>query len=240
MCTLACWVGVHPRAPIVVAANRDERLARPSRGPLLWAGQPRIVAPRDESAGGTWWAVNEHGLFVALTNRAGATLDPGRRSRGQLVVDLARYRTLNDAVVALEGLEADDYNGFHLLASDGGDAVRAIDDGLTLTVSRLGRGFALLTESSFGARDATRDANARSVLAGTPDLETLRHLLGQHGSNPFASMCIHLPGIDYGTRSSTVLALGGDEPALWFADGPPCTTPWEDQSELLRDVLRPR
>jgi uncharacterized protein with NRDE domain len=241
MCTLACWVGVHPRAPLVVAANRDERLGRPARGPFLWPGQPRLIAPRDELAGGTWWAVNEHGLFVALTNRAGASVDDTRRSRGQLVLDIARCRTLDEAAGALEHLPATAYNGFHLFASDGRAAVQAIDDARTLTLSRLGAGFWLLTESGFGARPLSRDAHARSVIAGEPNLAMLRERLAQHSSNAYASMCIHLPGIDYGTRSATVLALGGVEPdELWFSDGPPCATPWQDLSTLFRGVTAPR
>jgi hypothetical protein len=39
-------------APLILAANRDERLTRASSGPSLWTGEA-FVAPRDEEAGGT-------------------------------------------------------------------------------------------------------------------------------------------------------------------------------------------
>ena len=54
MCTLIASVGQVPGLPIVVAANRDEALDRPSSPPSLWHLQPPFIAPRDERAGGTW------------------------------------------------------------------------------------------------------------------------------------------------------------------------------------------
>jgi uncharacterized protein with NRDE domain len=240
MCTLACWIGSHPWAPLVVAANRDERLGRPSRGPFLWPGTPRLVAPRDEVAGGTWWALNQHGLFVALTNRAGANTDPGRRSRGQLVLDVARYATLVEAAGLLRRLEPGAYNGFHLLATDGVSGVLAVDDGEKNKVSRVPAGFYVVTERSFAAAETSRDERVRELLTGFPDVEGLQTLLRQHDPDPFQSLCVHLPGIDYGTRSSTILAFGGSAPTLRYAPGPPCTTDWRNMSGLLAElVVRP-
>jgi uncharacterized protein with NRDE domain len=233
MCTLACWIGNHPRAPLVVAANRDEALGRPSLGPFDWGA---IVAPRDELAGGTWWAINRRGLFVALTNRAGASVDSNRRSRGQLVVDAASCDDIESAESFLKGLRAEDYNGFHLLASDGKSGVIAVDDAVHLRVERIGPGFHVVSERSFGASPVSRDPVVREQLAGTPSLEQMRKILGHHEEDRFQSICVHLPGIDYGTRSSTVIALGDDDPELWFAPGPPCVTPWEDLSGLLAGV----
>src|SRR6202012_5716865 len=87
MCTLAALVGASAEPPLVVAANRDELLARPAVPPFLWPGAPRVPAPRDEVGHGTWLGLNEHALFVGITNRAGAPPDRSRRSRGALVSD---------------------------------------------------------------------------------------------------------------------------------------------------------
>ena len=90
MCTLAVALGADPRWPVVVAANRDERLGRPAEG---WAlreapGGARYAAPRDLTAGGTWIGVSARGAVAALTNYH-APLDwypdDRRRSRGELV-----------------------------------------------------------------------------------------------------------------------------------------------------------
>jgi uncharacterized protein with NRDE domain len=236
LCTLACWIGTHPFAPLVVAANRDERLGRAASGPKLWPGELPLVAPVDEVAGGTWWAVNAAGLFVGLTNRAGANLDPLRRSRGQLVLDVARCRTLVEMEQLLRSIPAQAYNGFHLLAANGQAGVTAVDDGTRLTVSVLGPGRHIISERSFGASATSRDASVGELLAGIPSPDELQQRMGQHLSDPFQSLCVHLPDIDYGTRSSTILALGGSAPLLRYADGPPCVTPWTDQSGLLADL----
>jgi len=69
VCTLVFAWQVFPDAPVVAAANRDEALDRPSTPPEVIEDSPRIVAPRDEEAGGTWIGYNEAGVFVAITNR---------------------------------------------------------------------------------------------------------------------------------------------------------------------------
>src|SRR5215471_227882 len=52
MCTLAAFVRVFPGWPLVVAANRDEFLARPATPPvLLRDAPPRAVGGQDRSAG---------------------------------------------------------------------------------------------------------------------------------------------------------------------------------------------
>ncbi|PSQ38074.1 hypothetical protein BRD13_07755 [Halobacteriales archaeon SW_5_70_135] len=69
MCTLTVAWGVFEDEPLVVAANRDEVLARPSTGPGRSEGELTAVAPRDGEAGGTWIGYNERGLFAGVTNR---------------------------------------------------------------------------------------------------------------------------------------------------------------------------
>lgn len=241
MCTLACWLSVFEEAPLVVAANRDERLTRASSGPAVLPGNPAFVAPRDEVAGGTWWAVAKTGLFVALTNRAGAQLDANRTSRGLLVEEVACQGTLEQALVLLQSLRAADYNGFHLFVSDGRKALRAVADGVTLRIDKLGPGLHLLTERSFGAMPRNREAFVRerlSPLSEAPlDLERLGRLMASHNEEePFDGLCVHLPDHGYGTRSSALLVLGGAAPKLWWAGALPCQTPYEDRSELLRTL----
>ncbi len=244
MCTLACWIGVFPEAPLVVAANRDERLGRPARAPFVWPGAPRIVAPLDEQAGGTWWALNEHGLFVALTNRAGAMLNAGRRSRGLLVLEVARSRSLAEAETWLSRLAADEYNGFHLLASDGSAGVRAVNTGTTLDVARLAPGFHVVTERSFGASPTARDERVLELLGTAStlplDVPGLERVLATHDADPFDSLCVHADAIEYGTRSSTVLALGPAIGLLHFAPQAPCRSTYVDMSGVLQELGRSR
>src|SRR3981081_2533110 len=81
MCTLVLR---RSKGLVAVSAHRHEPLSRPASGPRVEGG---VLAPRDETAHGTWLGLNRHGLFVGITNRTGALLDPLRRSRGLLVRD---------------------------------------------------------------------------------------------------------------------------------------------------------
>jgi uncharacterized protein with NRDE domain len=112
---------VDPDAPLVVAANRDERLERPARAmTVLSEGPPRILGGHDALAGGTWLAVNEHGVVAGLTNRPlEGGRDPNKRSRGELPLWLARYPNAADAVAAfVTTFSPEDFNPCWLLVGD--------------------------------------------------------------------------------------------------------------------------
>lgn len=100
MCLLVVVSRLDPGAPLVVGANRDERVDRPAAAmTVLRSAGPRILGGRDEEAGGTWLAVNEHGVVAGLTNRPSPEgRDPAKRSRGELPVALARHRDASSAV----------------------------------------------------------------------------------------------------------------------------------------------
>src|SRR5580700_3122857 len=100
MCLLVVVSRLDPGAPLVVGANRDEQLARPAVAmTVLRAAHPRILGGRDEEAGGTWLAVNEHGVVAGLTNRPSPDgRDPAKRSRGELPLAFAAYQDAAQAV----------------------------------------------------------------------------------------------------------------------------------------------
>jgi uncharacterized protein with NRDE domain len=121
VCLLVALVDVVPGYPLVVAANRDERLDRPAvTATVLRRGRPRVLGGRDLVAGGTWLAVNEHGVVAGLTNRpVPGGSDPARRSRGSLPLALARHTSAERAVRALaDRVHPADYNPCWLLAGD--------------------------------------------------------------------------------------------------------------------------
>ena len=103
MCLLVVASQVVAEEPLIVGANRDEVLDRPSTSvTVLDEGPPRILGGRDELSGGTWLAVNEHGVCAGLTNQPlGDAKDPSKRSRGELPLALARHATASEAVEAL-------------------------------------------------------------------------------------------------------------------------------------------
>jgi uncharacterized protein with NRDE domain len=121
MCLLVVLHGLVPGVPMVVAANRDERYDRPSQSmTVLCPADPRTLGGRDEVAGGTWLAVNEHGVMAGLTNcpTPGGS-DPTKRSRGELPLLLTGFDNAPDAVdFVVARVRPDDYNPCWLLVGD--------------------------------------------------------------------------------------------------------------------------
>lgn len=244
MCTLALAFHADRRWPLVVAANRDERLARASED---WAlrtppGAPRHAAPRDAVAGGTWIGVGAAGVFAGITNfhsSPGHLPDPSRRSRGELVARVLGQPSAVEARAACAGLEAALYNPFHLLVADAETAFLWWYDGEGSALEDLGPGLHVATERSPHGRDPRGEA-LRARWPVNPSPPRLREILSSHALPPGPGICIHL-GEVYGTRSSAVIRLAPDlrHSELYAADGPPCTTSLQDRSDLLVALSRP-
>ena len=99
-CARSSWPGdATPATPIVLAANRDELIARPSAPPGVLSESPLIVGGRDLVAGGTWLAVAADGADLRghqPPSRARARRSrriPSRRSRGEIPLALLDRRS---------------------------------------------------------------------------------------------------------------------------------------------------
>jgi len=262
MCTLLIWKHRRPGHPVVIAANRDEFEGRPSSAPRQLVERPRVVGGRDEVAGGTWLAISEHGIVVALTNRRRAGKhDPTKRSRGQLVLELARRRTVSDIRAQLERIDSHAYNPFVLVVLDARDGVYAQTDRAGLTLGTITDGVHAVTNWEYDSvgepkgRRALELANAFDIASGSDDelaarLHTLLgdHAAGEHGLD--VGLCVHRPDEHFGTRSSAIIMLGqpgsprqGYIPTRYYVvEGHPCTNPLKDVTALLReeDAMRAR
>ncbi|MEE2828144.1 MAG: NRDE family protein [Myxococcota bacterium] len=240
MCTLLLSFQHHPGTSLVVAANRDERLDRPATAPRLWLDRPlRVLAPEDLEAGGTWMGLNEAGLFAGLTNRFVQGPDPGRvdpqrPSRGGLVLEALTHASAAGAREALAHLPGDRHNPFHLLLADAEEAHLVWSDGWKLHCEVLAPGLHILTERSRGAAPSRRE---EALGRWSPELTELRPGLAEHRSPGIEGTCVHWPERNYGTRSSALLVLGksGDH-RFEYTEGPPCTAPWQDGTELLAQL----
>jgi uncharacterized protein with NRDE domain len=250
--TLVCLLVVASRVvagePLIVGANRDEVLERPSTAvTVLDEGPPRVVGGRDELSGGTWLAVNEHGVCAGLTNQPlGDAKDPSKRSRGELPLELARHASAADAVAALlSAFRPADYNGSWLLV---GDRTSLFFVDFTGSGSGEGEGTALelppgihvLENRALGETSPKVDL-VRAGLDVAPEgdevADAFRRVLADHRNpegdeRPNAANCVHLE--TFGTRSSCIVRVpaGSGPPRLWVADGPPCTTAYEDGGGL--------
>ncbi|MEH7073127.1 NRDE family protein [Neobacillus drentensis] len=122
MCLILFAYQVHPIYKLIMAANRDEFLGRPTAPAHYWEDKPDILAGRDLEKMGTWMGVTTTGRFAALTNyRDPQEVTEGKRSRGELVADALKYKdNIKDYMISLAG-KKDLYPGFNLLAGDGTD-----------------------------------------------------------------------------------------------------------------------
>lgn len=245
MCTLAVAFQVDRRWPLVVAANRDERLGRPSDGWGLrdGTGGIRHAAPADLLAGGTWVGVSSRGVFAGLTNYHAPLEgypDADRRSRGEIVGTALAAPTAAEARAALAPLSGERWNPFHLLVADASAAFLWWYDGERTSLRDLAPGLHVVTERSPDG-SCPRGDLVRTRWPLEPSIARLRDLLAVHAGAvaPEAATCIHLDPA-YGTRSSAVLRIAPDLGAseLFVADGRPCTSPLEDRSALLAALGR--
>jgi hypothetical protein len=106
--------------PVVLGANRDEMADRPSAPPARhWPDRPQVTAGLDKLAGGSWLGVNDQGVVAAVMNRVN-TLgpEPGRRSRGELVLEALDHADAESAAAALADLDPAAYRAFNMVIAD--------------------------------------------------------------------------------------------------------------------------
>ena len=252
MCTLIAYYKQVADYPIVIAANRDELYSRKARAPHVMHHHPRVYAGKDDHAGGTWLGANEVGLVVGLVNRHSTQAqEPSRRSRGLLCLDLLCQK---DATAAKDFLLADAtahlYNSFYVFWADHEQAYVAYNEG-EITHQELGAGRYMLTNSSLIDLDRVTPTGLGKMPTASPPgaLESLFRQLqdvcqthheiervvdppNEHRGN--RALCVHASE-QYGTVSSSLLAIGRDIPAsrYWHAEGAPCQTPYRDFSALF-------
>ncbi len=236
MCTLVLLL--RPGELLAISGNRNELLSRPSSGPRIEHG---ILAPRDEVAHGTWLGLNQHGLFVCVTNRRGAMIDPARRSRGLLVLEALQAQTAKGLHQALHELRGDRHNGFHLVYADLREAFVTWSDGHEARQEELApRRVHVITERSFGAGQGDRERTVAAAFAKLePDLVAWREPMTTHASQPLESACVHADAVGYGTRSSFQMVLRKKSVEALWTDGPPCTNAASDISGLASSLLAP-
>jgi uncharacterized protein with NRDE domain len=246
MCTLAIYFKTFADYPVVVAANRDEYLARAALPPTTLEEHPHIIGGKDLRASGTWLGINQDGLVAGLLNRrnGAAENDADLRSRGLLCLDALRYAKAGEAARFVERQSGADYNPFNLLIASRKESFVAYNRFGVIEVVTLVPGLHLLTNldvndfecprisRSYGkfAELGTREDFVRDPVALRTELG---NLLADHSTQLDErtgrpnSLCLHLG--DYGTRSSSLIFMRAEGGAVehFFAAGPPCTASYE-------------
>jgi uncharacterized protein with NRDE domain len=241
MCLLALMVRIVEDSPLIVGANREELYSRGGEPPQVLAGPCPAVGGRDPLGGGTWLAVNAHGVLVAVTNRAKSDAPARPRSRGALARDLLACSMAKAAAeLAAKELGPGGYAGCNVVCADAEDVI-VLHASDWLRIRPLPPGIHVLTNHDVNDASDRRLGHALWWLherryGSTLDcVAALKELCGQTG-NGDPPMIIRKA--DRGTVSSSVIALRQplDRGIYLHAQEPPDRTPYEDYSELLRQI----
>ncbi len=226
MCLVLLAFNCNPDYSLVLAANRDEFYDRPTAPADFWSDAPQVLAGRDLQAGGTCLGIDRRGRLAAVTNyRQGQREPVARRSRGHLVSDFLTGDIPAARYMERVSRDADQYNGFNLLAGDAG--------GISYYSNREGRIRSLepaiyglsnhLLDTPWPKVTATKTAFSSLLKREAPDLAaSLFGLLANRdpaGDEQLPSTGVgqdwerllssaFIASDHYGTRSTTVVLVG--------------------------------
>lgn len=240
MCLIVFAWRVVPGVPLIAAANRDEFYARATAPAGVWPEHPHVYAGRDLQAGGSWMGVTQPSdgaagsRFAAITNiRAPSEHKDDAPSRGHLVAEFLAGDLSPQAYVEAIRPGAAAYNGFNLVLGDRDTLIWYSNKGDGDT-----RNGKPLEPGIYGLSNALLDAPWPKVLKtkaqfasllclGAPD-EAFFEMLADTALAPdmrlpetgvsidlervLSAVRIETPG--YGTRTSTVVKLYDDAPAV--------------------------
>lgn len=210
--------------------------SRPSRPPARhWPDRPHVAAGLDVTGGGSWLGLNDDGVVAAVLNRRGSLGPaPGKRSRGELVLEALDHAEAAVAAEALQSLDPDAWRPFNLVVADAQHAfwLRHAGDGAVIARS-LPPGLTFLEAGDADDTTMPRTQVFRPLFeaAAVPDPDggdwtAWQALLAKRSTptgDPHDAMCIDTGG-DYGTVSSALIALPPfvPPPPVWLhAQGRP-------------------
>jgi len=211
MCLILIAYRASAQFELVVAANRDEFYARPTRIAEFWPDHPELLAGKDMEMDGTWLGITRHGRFAAVTNYRETPPDPlPPRSRGELTTGF-----LLGSMPAEQYLEelmpvADQYRGFNLLVGDTQSLHYFCNR--DHAAQKLAPGIYGLSNHELDCtwpKVVEARATMTQIVADGCDEGALLALLAEPGDRdtPLSARFIASP--NYGTRCSTLLKVAG-------------------------------
>jgi hypothetical protein len=226
MCTVILLRRPNADWPLLLAANRDERLDRAWDPPAeFWPG---IIGGRDRLAGGSWMAMNRHGVIASVLNRVGSLgPDPAKRSRGDLPMLALEGASAAEAAGRIGALDAGLWRPFNMVLADAATAwfIAGLGAGRP-EVTALGEGVSMITAHPPNDRASPRTARhlprfQAAAPPSPPDWGAWPALLAD--SAGATAEALNVPPIGgFGTLCSSLVALGAMGARHWlFAPGPP-------------------
>jgi len=225
MCLIVFAYKHHPGYRLVLAANRDEFLDRPT-APLgyHYPGE-QILAGKDLQGGGTWLGLRADGHLAAITNyRDRGRVMASAPSRGEIILEYLRSGLSAGQYLQELSSRADRYSGFNLLVGDGeslmhfsninGRSTELVPGIYGLSNHLLNTPWPKVERvktlfSQALAENETIDREAVFALLGDRDCPADELLpdtgVGLEWERLLSTIFIHSPG--YGTRSSSLLTV---------------------------------
>ncbi|MGE8227761.1 MAG: NRDE family protein [Stenotrophomonas sp.] len=227
MCLVALAWKAHPHWRLLMAGNRDEFHARPTAPLQHWPSPyDNVIAGRDLRSGGSWVGVNLGGQAAVVTNVRDPSAATGGPSRGELIASyLAGGQAATDYAddLARRGPE---FAPFNLLVADAescsylGNHPQARLD-LSPGVHGMSNG---ALDAPWPKTRRLMDVLEAWLVAGNDGLEPLWAALADEQRAPDAQLpstgvplelerllsSAFIRGTDYGTRASTIVAIGRD------------------------------
>ncbi len=234
MCLITFAYEAHPEYKLILAANRDEFYARPTRKAQFWnqENHPKILAGKDLEAGGTWMGINTSGKWAALTNYRDPSLvinDPV--SRGELVLNFLTGENPAKKYLQKTSRGKSHYNGFNLLLADENGLFHYSNVNDTTTEIEPGiHGVSnALLDTSWPKLDRAKKDLAEVIQQGNFDLEQLFELLRNDHKPPETQLpdtgipkewekavsSVFIKTENYGTRCSTLLLIDNENKATF-------------------------
>jgi len=234
MCTVVLKLRPGHAWPLLLGANRDERIDRPWDVPgAHWPDSPGIVAGRDMLGGGTWMAIGRT-VVAAVLNRPGSLGPaPGKLSRGALPLAAAGHASATTAAAALVGLDAGAYRPFNMVVADQASAwfVRGLGSGRP-DAWALTPGTHIVTshdpDDPASLRGAAQLPRFRSAPAPDPSTGHWTSWSTLLADRTGGAAAINVPAHDgFGTVCSSLVGVPAQGAPVWlFAAGPPDQAPF--------------
>ena len=208
--------------------NRDERLSRQraEEPTLQHCDGVSYLSPTDADAGGTWIAVNHHGVTVCLLNHyqfQQISTYKNWISRGEIVRQFSIFENVELAAQEFASLGLDDYRAFRMfiIQPDGQNRL-FVWDGHQARIEKN-----VTTPKSSSSVDAKRVKYLRKKLfidMNLPDSKDREEFFKYHASHSPErskdSVCMHRE--DAKTVSFSHVAVTDKSIAFAYCDGSPC------------------
>lgn len=240
MCTVAL---VKHDGGYILGGNRDEQKKRKAGLPprVNESRGTRYLAPVDATAGGTWIAVNEAGLSLAILNRytgnaAQPNLSANPPSRGGIIPSLIHHTDLQAVQRQVnERFDATEFRPFALVAiGTDGKAIRWDWNGAELTANQPVMPPALWVSSGYDEQYVSKvrgkvfDDHLQSEQ--THDAGWMKALLSSEKPEP-GPLAISMEFMHVQTVSSTIVRFSRDGIVMLYNDGLPSRNPnWKSHT----------